>query len=69
MSQSLHDVQWHSNFIACYSVTASFPRKRQPSNSHAKEGATAQLDYLYMNYAVESSWLDYREDQYLLRAW
>ena len=53
--------------IACHSVTASFlPRKRQPSNSHAIEGTTAQVDDLYMNYAVGSSWLGHRED--LLRA-
>ena len=40
-----------SGIIACQ-CHSIIPTKRQPSNSRAKEGATAQLDYLYMNYAV-----------------
>ena len=56
-----------SSIQTCHSVTALFPHKRQPSNSLAIEGTTAQLDDLYMSYAVESSWLGYRED--LFEAW
>ena len=51
-----------SSIQTCHSVTALFPHKRQPSNSLAIEGTTAQLDDLYMSSAVESSWLGYRED-------
>ena len=51
-----------SSIQTCHNVTAFFLLKRQPSNSLAIEGTTAQLDDLYMSYAVESSWLGCRED-------